>query len=122
PAPTAAARALEALIGSAQRALVLGIGGGGDVAGALSSALLCERLGTPAMLGGITWERLPIDPQAGPRAATEIVAARALGDGVMLAGPDTRTEAGVVFAESRMAAFRGEQGVLVDPNGGPRAI
>jgi hypothetical protein len=101
---------------------VLGIGGGGDVAGALSSALLCERLGTPVVLGGITWERLPIDPKAGPRHAAEIVGARTLGEGILLAGPDTRTAAGVVFAESRMAGLRGEQTVLVDPNGGPRAV
>jgi hypothetical protein len=101
---------------------VLGIGGGGDVAGALSSALLCERLGTPAVLGGVTWERLPIDPKAGPRPVAEIVGARPLGDGVLLAGPDTRTDSGVAFAESRMAAVRGEQTVLVDPNGGPHAV
>jgi len=58
---------------------VLGIGGGGDVVGALASALLCERLGTPAVLGGITWERRPIDPRPGPRSANEILDARPLG-------------------------------------------
>jgi hypothetical protein len=101
---------------------VLGIGGGGDVVGALSSALLCERLGTPAVLGGVTWERRPIDARPGPRPATEIVEARMLGAGVMLAGPDTRTEDGVVFAESQMARLRGEPTVLVDPGQGARTV
>jgi hypothetical protein len=101
---------------------VLGIGGGGDVVGALASALLCERLETPAMLGGISWERRPIDPMPGPRAATEIVGARTLGPGVMLAGPETRTSTGVLFAESRMARLRGQETVLVDPGPGPRAV
>jgi hypothetical protein len=90
--------------------------------GALASALLCERLGTPAVLGGITWERGPIDPHPGPRRAAEIVEAQPLGPGVVLAGPSTRTAEGVVFAESRMAAFRGEKTVLVDPNTGPGAV
>jgi hypothetical protein len=101
---------------------VLGIGGGGDVVGALSCALLCERLGTPAVLGGVTWERRPIDPRPGPRPAPDIVDARALGPGVLLAGPDTRTEDGVVFAESHMARLRGEPTVLVDPGVGPRTV
>jgi hypothetical protein len=101
---------------------VLGIGGGGDVVGALASALLCERLGTLAVLGGVTWERRPIDPLPGPRTAAEIVDARSIGPGVMLAGPETRTAAGAVFAESHMARLRGEATVLVDPGPGPRAV
>jgi hypothetical protein len=106
----------------ASRALVIGIGGGGDVVGALASALTCERLGTPAVLGGMAWERRPIDPRPGPRAADEIVNAQPLGPGVMLAGPDTRTDSGVLFAESRMARLRGEPTVLVDPGPGPRVV
>lgn len=90
--------------------------------GALGSGLLCERLGTPAVLGGITWERRPIDPRPGPRSAEEIVGARPLGEGVLLAGPDTRTTDGAVFAESHMARLRGEATVLVDPGPGPRAV
>ena len=101
---------------------MLGIGGGGDVVGALASALLCERLGTPAVLGGTTWERRPIDPLPGPRNADEVLGARKLGTGVLLAGPDTRTVEGVLFAESRMAALREEATVLVDPSPGPARV
>jgi hypothetical protein len=101
---------------------VLGIGGGGDVVGALSSALLCERLGTPAVLGGVTWERRPIDPRPGPRPVSEIRRARVLGPGVLLAGPDTGTDDGVLFAESHMARLRGEATVLVDPWQGARTV
>jgi hypothetical protein len=101
---------------------VLGIGGGGDVVGALAGALLCERLGTPAVLGGMTWERRPVDPMPGPRTAAEVVGARTLGPGVMLAGPETRTTTGVLFAESRMARLRGQETLLIDPGPGPRAV
>jgi hypothetical protein len=101
---------------------VIGIGGGGDVVGALASALLCERLGVPAVLGGVTWERRPIDPEPGPRSTAEITGARALHDGVLLARPETRTASGAVFAEARMAALRGEPTVLIDPGTGARSV
>ena len=106
----------------ASRALVLGIGGGGDVVGALAAAELCRRLGTEAVLGGVSWERLPIDPKPGPRPAAEIVDGTEIADGVLLAGPQTRTVDGALFAESRMAELLGEQTVLVDPGIGPARI
>jgi hypothetical protein len=101
---------------------VLGIGGGGDVVGALATAHLCRRLGVRPLLGGVTWERLPIDPRPGPRSAEEIVDARALASGVMLAGPQTRTVDGALFAESHMARLLGEDTVLVDIGLGPIVI
>jgi hypothetical protein len=101
---------------------VIGIGGGGDVVGALASALYCERLGTPALLGGTTWERRPVDPVPGPRSLSEIVGARPITSAVMLAGPETRTEGGAVFAESHMARLRGESTVLVDVGQGAPSI
>ncbi len=107
---------------AASRALVLGIGGGGDVVGALASADLCRRLGTGVVMGGVSWERLPIDPRPGPRPVAEIMNAEQLAPGVLLAGPDTCTQDGVLFAESRMAALLGEPTVLVDPNIGPARI
>ena len=102
--------------------MVLGIGGGGDVVGALASALLCERLGTPAVLGGVTWERRVVDELPGPRSPSEIVDATPLAEAVMLAGPETRTREGAVFAEAHMARFREESTVLVDVNQGPSVI
>ena len=106
----------------ASRALVLGIGGGGDVVGALGAAELCRRLGTETVMGGVTWERLPIDPKPGPRPADDVVEAQAIAPGILLAGPDTRTLDGAVFAESRMAGLLGEQTVLVDVSLGPARI
>ena len=90
--------------------------------GALASALLCERLGTPAVLGGTSWERRAIDPRPGPRTIDEVLGASPLGTGVLLADRDTRTAEGVLFAESRMAALRGQTTVLVDPSPGPAGV
>jgi len=103
--------------------LCVGIGGGGDVVGALAAADLAERLGTPAIVGGITWERRPIDPLPGPRTLDEADGlAERLNEAVALAGPETSGPGGFLFAEARMAAVLGEPTVLVDPNVGPRAV
>jgi hypothetical protein len=101
---------------------VLGIGGGGDVVGALATARLCQQLGTRPVLGGIAWERQPIDPDPGPRRLSELVDAEPLADAVALAGPDTRTATGAVFAEARVSRLRAEQTLLIDVNPGPAAI
>ena len=114
----------DALLASARRPLAIGIGGGGDVVGALATAEAARLYhGARPAVGGVTWERLPIDPEPGPRRAEEIAAARELAPGVLAAGPHTRVRAsGVLFGEAHMAAFLGEETVLVDPNGGPRAV
>jgi len=103
--------------------MCVGIGGGGDVVGALASADLARRLGTEAIVGGITWERRPIDPLPGARSLSEVEGLRErLNDVVGLAGPDTTGPGGFRFAEGGMAAALGEATVLVDPNPGPRAV
>ncbi len=103
--------------------MCVGIGGGGDVVGALATADLAERLGTPALVGGITWERRPIDPIPGPRRLDEVQGlAERINDVVALAGPRTTGPGGFRFAEGGMAEAIGEPTVLVDPNPGPRAV
>src|SRR2546423_6820269 len=74
-----------------RRPLVIGIGGGGDVVGALATAEAARLYhGARPVLGGVAWERRPIDPVPGPRSAGEIEAAEEVGPGGLLAGPDTR--------------------------------
>jgi hypothetical protein len=113
----------DALLARSQRPLLLGIGGGGDVVGALATAEACRAYGADPVVGGVTWERRPIDPDPGPRAEAEIEGARRLAPGVMAATGGTRVrESGVVFAESRMAELLGEETVLVDATLGPAAL
>jgi hypothetical protein len=102
----------------ARRALVLGIGGGGDVVGALAVARLCEALGTPTVLGGVSWERAVVDPRPGPRAMAEIRHGDPVGEAAVLAGPATSTLDGVPFSEARMAEHLGTSTVIVDVSGG----
>jgi len=103
---------------------VIGMGGGGDVVGALATAELARVYdGAEPVLGGLTWERRPIDPVPGPRAALEIEGAEELAPGVLLAGPGTRVQGReVAFAESRMAEFLDQPTVLIDINDGPAKV
>jgi hypothetical protein len=101
---------------------VVGIGGGGDVAGALACGRLCEQFGVEIVLGGVAWERIPIDPYPGPRPMEEIVNARPLAAHAALAGPDAQTPDGALFAEAGMASYLGQDTLLVDVHGGPRAV
>jgi hypothetical protein len=113
----------DALLSASRRPLVLGIGGGGDVVGALATAEACRAQGAAPVVGGVTWERRPIDPTPGPRAEAEIEGARRLAPGVLAATGSTRVrDSGVLFAESRMAGLLGEETVLVDATLGPGAL
>jgi ribulose-5-phosphate 4-epimerase/fuculose-1-phosphate aldolase len=115
---------LLAPLARSRRPLVVGIGGGGDVVGALATAeALRLRHGAAPVLGGVAWERRPIDPEPGPRSAEQIEDARPLAPGLLIAGPRTRVRgSGVRFAESRVAELLGEETLLVDPNPGPLAL
>jgi hypothetical protein len=102
--------------------LCVGAGGGGDIVGALAVAEHARALGTPSVLGGVSWERLPIDPLPGPRGLGELEGAQVLNGATALVGPETRGPGGFAFAEARMAGVLGADTVLVDPNPGAAAV
>jgi hypothetical protein len=115
-------RSLEKLIQSSSRALVVGVGGGGDIVGALATARFLEFCGVEFILGGLSWERPDIDPVPGPRSVEEVKGIRLLHQYAWLADSQTKTAGGVAFAESRMATFLGRDILLLDINGGVRGI
>jgi hypothetical protein len=111
-------------LATSKRPLILGIGGGGDVVGALAVAEHCRLFhGADPIVGGVSWERLPIDPEPGPRAAAEIENAVEIAPGVLAATGDTVIRGrDIPFAESRMAGLLGVQTVLIDVNIGPARL
>jgi hypothetical protein len=112
----------EGLIKRSKRALVLGIGGGGDVVGAIPTSRYLRWLGLDTVLGGLTWERYVNDPEPGPRKFREILNLKRLSRTVGLANTRTRTEKGVRFTESVVAEVLKEEIVLVDLNEGVQGV
>jgi hypothetical protein len=114
----------ERVLRTARRPLIIGMGGGGDVVGALASAELCRLYdGSDPMVGGLSWERRPIDPVPGPRSVAEITGGEEIAPGVLLAGPETRVrERDIRFGEARMADFLGQSTLLVTIDDGPARI
>ena len=117
-----ASPSLEDLLKASSRALVIGVGGGGDVAGALATARFVEFCGVQFVLGGLSWERRVFDPIPGPRRLSEVENVRALHEYAWMANSESRTNTGVYFAESRMAAFLGQEILLIDINGGVMGV
>ena len=109
---------LEALIRSSSQALVIGVGGGGDVVGALASARFLEFCGLRFHLGGLSWERFVYDPVPGPRSLGEIENTRLLHPRAWVVNGNTRTHYGVRFTETEMAALYGWEVLHIDINGG----
>lgn len=105
-----------------ERALVYGIGGGGDVVGAIPTARLLEDRGLEVILGGIPWERQVLDPTPGPYSLADVEGVERVSETVGLASGDARSSDGVVFAESRVAAHYDTRVALVDVSRGPSAV
>lgn len=117
PAPS-----LEDLIRDSKHALVIGVGGGGDVAGALATARFFEFCGLRFTLGGLSWERNVYDPIPGPRKLSETNNVTALHEFAWLANSLSQTSTGVSFAEAKMAQVIGREVLLVDINGGVKGV
>ena len=115
---TPGSQSLEDLIRASSRALVIGVGGGGDVVGALAAARFLEFCDLEFVLGGLSWERSVYDPIPGPRKLSEVRNVRVLHDYAWMANGNSQTTTGVPFAEAKMAAVQGQEVLLIDINGG----
>ncbi len=113
---------LEDLIRDSKHALVIGVGGGGDVVGALASARFLEFCGMRFTLGGLSWERNVYDPIPGPRKLSESKNIRPLHEFAWMANANSQTSTGVPFAEAKMAALLDQEVLLVDINGGVKGV
>lgn len=113
---------LEDLIRSSKRALVIGVGGGGDVVGALATARFLEFCGLKFVLGGLSWERNVHDPIPGPRRLSESRNVTPLQEHAWLANAHSETSTAVPFAEAKMAAALNREVLLVDINGGAAGV
>ena len=115
---TPGSQSLEDLIRASSRALVIGVGGGGDVVCALAASRFLEFCDLEFVLGGLSWERSVYDPIPGPRKLSEVRNVRVLHDYAWMANGNSQTTTGVPFAEAKMAAVQGQEVLLIDINGG----
>lgn len=115
-------KSLKEIIEGSSKAIIIGIGGGGDIVGTIPTADLMGMFGIECVLGGLSWERSVIDPMPGPRAYDEVRNARKLNDVVWFANKDTVTSTGVRFAESGAAEVLGKETLLIDIHPGPMAV
>jgi hypothetical protein len=101
-----------------ERPLLVGVGGGGDVAGAYVAARV---LGLQSFcLGGFTWESRLRDPSRGPRVVSEYANVTLIDDCGALARPGAGVPKLPTSAEGRMSEWMGGAAVaLIDPGEGP---
>ncbi len=112
---------IEEFFAKHKKALVIGIGGGGDVIGCIPTANMLKFLGLDVMLGGLTWERKIVDPKPGPRKIAEIRNAKIINESCALANENTRTIYGTIFTESIVAKYLKKEVLLFDINKGAYA-
>lgn len=103
-------------------ALVVGVGGCGDVVSTIPTAQFLEKHDIDVTLGGVAWERVVVDPQPGPRHFQEITNIEKVNETIALATEETQTEDGIQFAETHVAEHYGEDVVLIDIGGGVQGI
>ena len=120
--PVHASPSLEDILRSTTKALVIGVGGGGDVVGTIPTARFLELFGISCILGGLSWERFVYDPQPGTRSLAEVMHVRPLAATVWLANAQTTTTTGVRFAESDVAALYNTETLLVDLSQGVAGV
>ena len=97
-----------------KKALLVGIGGGADVIGAIPTKLHLESFGIKCVLGGIPWERYSIDPFPGPRPFDQIVNVVNINDSLCWATEKTKTQDGLFFSESKASKVLKEKILLVN--------
>jgi hypothetical protein len=110
------------ILKNSKKALLIGIGGGGDIVGTIPTGDLLSMFGVECVYGGISWERSVFDPVPGPRTFEETRNVRKLNDVVWYANKDTVTSTGVSYAESGFSRVWGEETLLIGIHAGPEAV
>ncbi len=115
-------KSLRDILKNSKKALLIGIGGGGDIVGTIPTGDLLGMFGIECVYGGISWERSVFDPVPGPRTFEETRNVRKLNDVVWYANKDTVTSTGVSYAESGFSRVWGEETLLIGIHAGPEAV
>ncbi len=104
------------------KALILGIGGGGDILGALPTRNFLASIGFDCRMGGVAYERSRFDYKPGPRSLDEVENIVRINDTIGLASGETKTNYGLEFQVSGMSRFLCEETILVDITKGVEGV
>lgn len=90
-----------------KKALVFGIGGGGDIVSTIPVANFLRLFDFEVIHGGVMWDRLILDPKPGPRSVEELFNAEKIAETIAIIREETRTFDGVKPNLARFAKFSG---------------
>ena len=107
-------KSLEEILAKSKKAIIIGIGGGGDIVGTIPTAKLLEQFNIEYILGGLPWERSVFDPKPGPRVFNEILNCKKLNESVWIANKHTTTSDKIRFAESGVSEVLDTETLLVN--------
>jgi hypothetical protein len=112
----------EQLLNNSKRALLIGIGGGGDIVGTIPTAGLFKMFNIECFYAGLPWERSVIDPLPGPRKFDEILDIDQVNERIWIANSNTATINGIKFAESYFSELIKNNVYLLDLSFGTEGI
>ncbi|MGQ9722439.1 MAG: DUF1152 domain-containing protein [Candidatus Jordarchaeum sp.] len=113
---------IEKLASKINRALIIGVGGGGDILGTLPTSNYLNILGVETILGGVSWERIVFDPKPGPRSLDDVENIEKISECTAFIDKNSRTRDGVYFQCSNMAKYLKQRTIMVDVSKGVRDI
>lgn len=93
------------LVRSSRKALVFGVGGGGDIVSTIPVANFLKKFNLDVIYGSILWDRLVVDPKPGPRSLNELLNVERVGETIAFVNEDTKTVDGVVPNVARASKF-----------------
>ncbi len=106
---------------NSKRALVFGIGGGGDIVSTIPVASFFKKFGFDVYHGSIVWDRIVVDPKPGPRSLDELDGIEFANECVGIADKNVRTKDGFIPNIARAAKHFGKV-VALDITKGPMKL
>ncbi|MFW6448393.1 MAG: DUF1152 domain-containing protein [Halobacteriota archaeon] len=104
------------------RALVFGLGGGGDVVSAIPTTRLLEAFGVEVIVGGLSWIPLPRDVRPGPRSLEELRNVDPVAERVGRVEAGARTMDDVPLPEGQVAAHVENRVLVFDMSTGANPL
>jgi len=104
-----------ATLRSIKRVLVIGIGGGGDVAGTIPTANFLRGIGVSEVLhGSLIWERVDVGGPPAPIPHSELKNIEIVNDTIAIVNKNSRTKSGLDFEAARFALALDKNVITVD--------